>query len=98
MCSLNVIVATTNSTLVLNKISVLVETVNFVMFIVYNPGKNQVLSVNVKYLDGRHTLVVLFERKKQTFFTVNLFSNILREVSKDVVFSQCGANFNGGPW
>ena len=51
--SLDVIVAFRKSTLVTNKISVAVKSVNFVMSNVYNLCKNQMVYVNVEFFDGR---------------------------------------------
>ena len=62
--SLDVIVVFTSSTLVANEISVLVKTVTFVVGNVYNLCKKQWTSVNVEFLDGKDTPVVLFKTKR----------------------------------
>ena len=62
--SLDIIVAFTESTLVTNKISVLVKTVVFVMPNFDNLCKNQVVSVIFEFLAGKHKLVVLFKTKR----------------------------------
>ena len=61
---LNVIVIFTKSTVVTNKVWVLVKTVNFVKFNVYNLCKNSVVFVNADFFNGKNTPVVLFKTKR----------------------------------
>ena len=62
--SLDVIVAFTKPTLVTKQLPVFLNILNFVTVSVNDLRNNHLNSVNVKSLDGKETLVVLFKKKK----------------------------------
>ena len=48
--------------------------------------KNLFVFLNVDFLNGKGTLVVLFKTKRWTYLTAGMFSNILIAVNKEVAF------------